>query len=85
MLYACHHCGTVQSIPCCCGNRHCPTCQQNKSDQWLQKQIEKLLPTHYFLLTITLPQGLREVAKSHQKVVYKEMFSCAHASLKKLA
>jgi len=85
IVYASHHCGTIQSIPCCCGNRHCPTCQQNKSDQWLQKQMEKLLPTHYFLLTITLPQGLREVARSHQKVVYKAMFSCAHTSLKKLA
>jgi integrase len=32
IVYACHDCGAIQPIPCCCGNRHCPTCQQNKAD-----------------------------------------------------
>jgi hypothetical protein len=85
IVYACHDCQTIHPIPCCCGNRHCPTCQQNKTDQWLHKQMGKLLPTHYFLLTITLPQGLRDVARSHQRIVYKALFSCAHEALKKLA
>jgi hypothetical protein len=85
IVYACHDCQTIQPIACCCGNRHCPTCQHDKADQWLQKQMEKLLPTHYFLLTLTLPQGFRNVARSHQKIVYAAMFSCAHEALKKLA
>jgi hypothetical protein len=85
IVYGCHDCHTVQSIPCCCGNRHCPTCQQHKSDQWLHKQMEKLLPTRYFLLTITLPQGLRDIARAHQKIVYNALFSSAHEALKKLA
>jgi len=85
ILYGCRDCQTIQPIPCCCGNRHCPSCQQNKTDQWLHKQMERLLPTHYFLLTITLPQGLRQVLRSHQKIVYGAMFSCAHDALKKLA
>lgn len=85
ILYCCNDCNAIQPVPCCCGNRHCPTCQQYKSDQWLHKQMEKLLPTHYFLLTATLPQGLRDVARSNQKVVYRAMFSCAHEALKKLA
>jgi hypothetical protein len=54
-------------------------------DHWLHKQMEKLLPTHYFLLTITLPEGLRRVARSNQKLMYAAMFSCAHDALKKLA
>ncbi|RLB87216.1 MAG: transposase [Deltaproteobacteria bacterium] len=85
ILYGCHDCQTIQPIPCCCGNRHCPTCQQNKMDQWLHKQMEKLLPTHYFLLTITLPHGLRQVVRSHQKITYAALFSCTHEALKKLA
>ena len=85
ILYGCHDCRTIQPISCCCGNRHCPTCQHDKADHWLHKQMDKLLPTHYFLLTITLPQGLRQVARSHQKIVYGAMFSCAHQALKKLA
>jgi len=85
IVYGCHDCHVIQSIACCCGNRHCPTCQQDKADQWLRKQMEQLLPTHYFLLTITLPEGLREVARSHQKIAYAALFSCAHEALRKLA
>ena len=85
ILYACNDCQNIQPVPCCCGNRHCPTCQHDKADQWLHKQIDKLLPTHYFLLTITLPKGLREVVRSNQKIAYAAMFSCAHKALKKLA
>ena len=85
ILYACNDCNTRKPVPCCCGNRHCPTCQQNKSEEWLHKQMEQLLPTHYFLVTITLPQGLRTIARSHQKVVYRALFSCAHEALRKLA
>ena len=85
ILYGCHDCGTIQTIACCCGNRHCPTCQHDKTDQWLKKQMEKLLPTHYFLLTLTLPPGLREVARAHQKIAYAALFSCAHEALRKLA
>jgi hypothetical protein len=47
--------------------------------------MEKLLPTHYFLLTITLPQGLRDVVRSHQKQSYGALFSCINEALKKLA
>jgi hypothetical protein len=85
IVYACHDCNIRKPVPCCCGNRHCPTCQQDTSDQWLHKQMGNLLPTHYFLLTITLPQGLRDIARSHQRIVYREMFSCAHEALKTLA
>jgi hypothetical protein len=85
MLYACDTCTTRRYVPCCCGNRHCPTCQQHTSEEWLHTQMEKLLPTYYFLLTITLPQGLREIARSHQTIVYKALFSCAHEALTTVA
>jgi hypothetical protein len=85
ILYACHDCHTIQSIPCCCGNRHCPTCHQYKAEEWLHKQMENLLPTHYFLFTLTLPEGLRDVTRSNQRIVYRAMFSCAHGALIKLA
>ena len=47
--------------------------------------MKKLLPTHYFLLTITLPKGLRKVVRSHQKQAYGALFSCTNEALKKLA
>jgi hypothetical protein len=85
IVYGCDDCHSIQPIPCCCGNRYCPTCQHDKADEWLRKQMEKLLPTNYFLLTITLPDGLNNIVRSHQKIAYAAMFSCAHDALKKLA
>ena len=85
MVYECSDCKNLHLIHCCCGNRHCPNCQQSKADQWLVQQMKKLLPTHYFLLTITLPQGLRDVVRSHQRHAYSALFSCANKALKKLA
>ncbi len=85
MVYECSDCKNLHLIHCCCGNRHCPNCQQSKADQWLVQQMKKLLPTHYFLLTITLPQGLRDVVRSHQRHTYSALFSCTNKALKKLA
>ena len=85
IIYECDECKTRQPVPCCCGNRHCPSCHQFKAEEWLSRQMENLLPTHYFLLTVTLPEELRAVARSNQSIVYKAMFSCVHGALKKLA
>lgn len=85
MVYECSDCRNLHLIHCCCGNRHCPNCQQSKSEQWLNRQMKKLLPTHYFLLTITLPRALRNVVRSHQKLSYSALFSCTNQALKKLA
>lgn len=85
ILYECDDCNTMQPVPCCCGNRHCPSCHRYKAEEWLHKQMENLLPTHYILLTVTLPEEFRDVARSNQRVVYKAMFSCAYGALIKLA
>lgn len=85
VIYRCENCGTKHGLPCSCGNRHCPSCQQEKANQWLQKQISKRLPCNYFLLTFTLPEGLRTAARSNQRIVYGAMFKSAYRALKKLA
>jgi len=84
-LYRCQECGSVHAVACSCGNRHCPTCQQGKAEEWLAKQQEKRLPCHYFLLTLTLPPTLHRVVRTHQRTGYAAMFSCAYAAIKKLA
>ena len=44
-----------------CGNRHCPMCQYQKSQKWLQKQSERMLDGHYFMLTFTIPEAYRPI------------------------
>ena len=69
--YACETCGRTHVMGRSCGNRHCPTCQQHKTKTWLEKQLARLLPCPYFLLTFTLPAELRDFARQHQRVVYE--------------
>jgi len=68
-----------------CGNRSCPKCGQDKTQRWMEKQYQRLLPTHYFLVTFTLPAELRLIARSNQKVIYNLLFKSSAAALQKLA
>jgi hypothetical protein len=68
-----------------CGNRSCPKCGQDKTQRWIEKQHKLLLPTHYFLVTFTLPAELRPIARSNQKVIYNLLFKSSAAALQKLA
>ena len=84
-VYQCPDCGEEQYSYHSCRNRHCPKCQQGAAQQWLEKQKDLLLPTPYFLLTFTLPDGLRRVARSHQKLFYNLLFRASAAATQKLA
>jgi rubrerythrin len=35
VLYVCESCGRMHAMGRSCGNRHCPTCQQDKTKAWL--------------------------------------------------
>ena len=84
-VFQCPDCGEVQYSYHSCRNRHCPKCQQGAAQQWLEKQKDLLLPTPYFMLTFTLPEGLRRVARRHQKLFYNLLFRTSAAATQKLA
>ena len=50
-----------------------------------QNQTERLLPCPYFLVTFTLPAGLRDVARGHQRAVYPALFQASSEALRTLA
>src|SRR3954464_2078485 len=70
VLYRCECCGQMQAMGRSCGDRHCPACQRDKAEAWLERQTDRLLPCPYFLVAFTLPAALRDVARGHQRVVY---------------
>ncbi len=82
--YRCTNCGTVHRVARSCGNRHCPACQIYKMEQWQQRQLQRLLPCPYFLVTFTVPQELRRLVRSNQKLGYEAMFQSSVGSLRKL-
>src|SRR5271169_1453107 len=83
-VYGCEHCGALQYRYHSCGNRHCPKCHGQQTEQWLEKQRARLLPCPYYLLTFTLPAELRALARSNQKLVYGLLLNAAAASVQKL-
>src|SRR5262249_44168104 len=85
VLYACQSCGRTHLVGRSCGNRHCPTCQQEKTRAWLENQLDRLLPCPSFLVTFTLPAELRALARAHQRVVYAALFEASSAALRALA
>ena len=86
-LYRCENpnCEQIVYAYHSCGNRSCPKCGQDKTQRWIEKQNHLLLPTHYFLVTFTLPCELRPVARSNQKVAYNLLFKSSAAALQELA
>ena len=83
--FSCDGCGESHYADSSCGNRHCPTCQGGKSDEWLNKQLGKALPVNYFMITVTVPSELRELIRSNQKVAYAALFKAGSSAIKKLA
>jgi hypothetical protein len=84
-VYYCDNCHVTHYQYHSCQNRHCPQCQHNQGQAWLDQQNASLLPVPYFMVTFTLPAALHQVARRHQKVVYNILFRASAAALQKLA
>jgi hypothetical protein len=85
VVFQCLSCGGRHFMARSCGNRHCPSCQQDTTKAWLEKQTSRLLPCPYFLLTFTLPEALRNFMRAHQRVAYAALFAASSGAMQKLA
>ncbi|MHB1561951.1 MAG: IS91 family transposase [Isosphaeraceae bacterium] len=85
VLYRCEDCGKMHAVARSCGDRHCPSCQRDKAEDWLARQVDRLLPCPYFLVTFTLPTELRELARAHQRAVYGALFEASSQALRAVA
>lgn len=84
-FYQCDSCAEPQKFYRSCGYRHCPTCQHHKTQQWLEKQIQRQLPGHHFLITFTVPEPLRSFMRHNQRLAYSALFKASSDTIKKLA
>jgi len=84
-VYVCAKCDERRYSYHSCKNRHCPKCGNDQAEKWLEEQKELLLPVVHFLVTFTLPEELRRVARSNQKTVYNILFRASSEALQKLA
>ena len=84
-VYFCQQCQEQRYSYHSCKNRHCPKCQNEQANQWLAEQQQLLLPVTHFLVTFTLPDELRAVARSNQKTIYHLLFRASSQALLQLA
>ena len=82
MQLSCESCAWQSDRYLSCGHRSCNQCQNHCTTQWLERQMAKLLPVDYFMVTFTLPFELRALAKANQKIIYALLFQCAVSTLK---
>ena len=83
--YLCKTCSKIHYSYHSCRDRHCPKCQNDRVDEWLEKQFELLLSVPYFMATVTVPEELRLVFRSHQKTMYHLFFKASAEAIMLLA
>lgn len=84
-VYYCEHCQETHYHYHSCRNRHCPRCQHQQGQVWLERQTTSLLPVPYFMVTFTLPATLHAVIRQHQKECYNILFRASAEALKAIA
>lgn len=84
-LDECSRCGHRAISYNSCRNRHCPKCQANARDRWIEARRKELLPTPYVHIVFTLPRLLAPLALRNKKVVYDLLFRTSAATLIEVA
>jgi predicted RNA-binding Zn-ribbon protein involved in translation (DUF1610 family) len=84
-VFACPSCGETRYSYHSCRNRHCPKCQHERTEAWLDLQRDLLLPVPYFMLTFTLPEELRNLARQNQQRFYHLLFQASAEATQQLA
>ena len=68
-----------------CRDRHCPRCQANVRDRWIQARSRDLLPVAYAHVVFTLPHQFAPLALQNKRVVYDLLFRTSAATLIEVA
>jgi hypothetical protein len=84
-LSACQPCGDAQYSYHSWKNRPCPTCQHDQAEAWLEHQQSVLLPVPSCMVTCTLPEELRAIARSHQQTLSHLVFRASSTAFQALA
>ena len=84
-LCACTNCGDEHFRYHSCNHRMCPRCGGGDTTAWLQRQTERLLPVPYFLVTFTVPEPLRELARRRPGWFYAALFDESSRTLQDIA
>lgn len=78
----CDNCGTVIYSYNSCGDRHCPKCQQNRQNKWIDKVEKEVLPLKHYHIIFTVPHSLNDVCLWNDKLYYGILFKTVWETLR---
>lgn len=84
-VIACKDCHHRQFIYRSCRNRHCPSCQGSKREQWILKQQEYLIKVPYFHVVFTIPHELNGLCLAYPKHLYNILFKASWQTIYSLS
>jgi len=80
--FGCSPCRDIHFAWHSCNHKACPQCGRGATALWVARQLKRLLPVPYFLVTFTLPAQLRgEFFGPHAKQAYDLFFQAVAAAL----
>jgi Putative transposase/Transposase zinc-binding domain len=82
---ACSGCGYQAISFNSCRNRHCPRCQANARDRWLEAREKELLSTRYVHVVFTLPHQFSPLALQNKRELYSLLFRASAETLLEVA
>ena len=84
-LDRCDACGHQAISYNSCRNRHCPKCQAQARERWLQARERELLDVPYVHVVFTLPHALLPLAYRNSARLYRWLFQTSAATLREVA
>lgn len=60
-----------------CRNRHCPACNWQKQEEWMEARRNELLPVKYFHVVFTLPHELNALIMGNRVKLFRLLFDSA--------
>jgi hypothetical protein len=84
-LWRCDQCAAEVFSYRSCKNRSCPKCHTGQTERWLAARQAEMLPTHYFHVTVTVPEELRDTLRANQRDGYALLMKAAAEAIIELA
>ena len=82
---ACPGCGHEAISFNSCRNRHCPKCQAQRRQRWLDAREQELLALRYYHVVFTLPHQLNDVVRANPALLYYLLFQSSARTLLEVA
>ncbi len=81
----CDACGHLRISYNSCRNRHCPKCQGQQREKWMEARKGELLPVPYFHVVFTLPEAINRICLYQPAAVYNLLFAAAWSTIQTFA